>query len=134
LAKLAQQSAVLEERNRLAYEIHDSIAQTFAGISMQLFGAEQIIKARGEDNLSCIERAKDLARFGFAEARRSALNLRSNVIEESGLIAALQMLVERSEIPGRLRCTFHASGVCSMSSRHGIILQTSIKGNRRSNC
>jgi GAF domain-containing protein len=36
LAKTAKRSAVLEERNRLAGEIHDSLAQSFAGISMQL--------------------------------------------------------------------------------------------------
>src|SRR5271166_4629161 len=36
LAKTARQSAVLEERNRLAGEIHDTLAQSFAGISMQL--------------------------------------------------------------------------------------------------
>jgi DNA-binding NarL/FixJ family response regulator len=36
LARTARESAVLEERNRLAGEIHDSLAQSFAGISMQL--------------------------------------------------------------------------------------------------
>src|SRR5260370_37334623 len=40
LAKTARQSAVLEERNRLAGEIHDSLAQRFSGISMQLFAAQ----------------------------------------------------------------------------------------------
>jgi signal transduction histidine kinase len=111
LAGTAKQSAVLEERNRLASEIHDSLAQSFAGISMQLFAAEEVIKAKDEDGLNYVERANDLARFGLAEARRSVLSLRSNIIEESGLIEALQMLAERSNIPGRLRCTFRSSGV-----------------------
>jgi signal transduction histidine kinase len=108
LAKAASQSAVLEERNRLAGEIHDSLAQNFAGISMQLDAAQEVIKTKRSDGLSYVERASDLARFGLAEARRSALSLQPAVIEESGLIEALQMLVERSNIPGKLRCTFHA--------------------------
>lgn len=111
LARAAKQSAVLEERNRLASEIHDSLAQSFAGISLQLFAAEEVIKINNENGLSYVERANDLARFGLAEARRSVLNLRSNIIEESGLIEALQMLTERSNIPGRLRCTFRSAGV-----------------------
>lgn len=111
LAKTARQSAVLEERNRLAGEIHDSLAQSFAGISMQLFAAQEVIQTMDNNSLDYIERANDLARFGLAEARRSALSLRSDIIEESGLIEALQMLVERSNIPGRLRCNFRSNGV-----------------------
>ena len=102
---------MLEERNRLASEIHDSMAQSFAGISMQLFAAQELIETRDDKGLNHIKRANDLARFGLAEARRSALSLRSNIIEESGLIEALRMLAERSNIPGRLRCTFRSSGV-----------------------
>jgi signal transduction histidine kinase len=111
LAKTARQSAVLEERNRLAGEIHDSLAQSFAGISMQLFAAQEVIQTMDDNSLGYIERANDLARFGLAEARRSALSLRSDIIEESGLIEALQMLVERSNIPGRLRCNFRSTGI-----------------------
>jgi signal transduction histidine kinase len=111
LAKAARQSAVLEERNRLAGEIHDSLAQSFAGISMQLEAAQEVIRKKRNDGLSYVERANDLARFGLAEARRSALSLQPMLIEESGLIEALQMLVERSNIPGRLRCTFGSNGV-----------------------
>jgi signal transduction histidine kinase len=103
LARTARQSAVLEERNRLAGEIHDSLAQSFAGISMQLFAAQEMINTEDADSVTYLERANDLAHFGLAEARRSALSLRSDIIEDSGLIEALQMLVERSNIPGRLR-------------------------------
>jgi signal transduction histidine kinase/PAS domain-containing protein len=122
LAKTARQSAVLEERNRLAGEIHDSLAQSFAGISMQLFAAQEVIQtmAMDDSSLGYIERANDLARFGLAEARRSALSLRSDVIEESGLIEALQMLVERSNIPGRLRCNFRSNGIRKESLPHHV--------------
>jgi signal transduction histidine kinase len=78
---------------------------------MQLFAAQEVIQSIDDDSLGYIERANDLARFGLAEARRSALSLRSDIIEESGLIEALQMLVERSNIPGRLRCNFRSNRI-----------------------
>jgi PAS domain S-box-containing protein len=111
LAKTAKRSAVLEERNRLAGEIHDSLAQSFAGICMQLVVAAEETRTNGKEVLSYIERAIDLSKFGLSEARCSSFSLRSNIIEESGLIDALKMLVERSNIPGRLRCTFRSNRV-----------------------
>ncbi len=111
LAKTARRSAVLEERNQLAGEIHDSLAQFFTGISMQLGAAKEVIKAGDNNILSYVERASDLAQFGLSEARRSAFSLQPTIIEESGLIEALQKLVERSNISGRLRCNFHSAGV-----------------------
>jgi PAS domain S-box-containing protein len=115
LAKTARQSAVLEERNRLAGEIHDSLAQNFAGISMQLLVATEAMQMKSKDAFGHVERATDLARFGLSEARRSALSLRSDIIEESGLIEALKRLVERSNIPGLLRCSFRSSKVSEES-------------------
>ena len=102
---------MLEERNQLAGEIHDSLAQFFTGISMQLGAAKEVIKTGGDNSLSYVERATELAQFGLAEARRSAFSLQPTIIEESGLIDALQMLVERSNVPGRLRCNFDSTGV-----------------------
>jgi glucose-6-phosphate-specific signal transduction histidine kinase len=69
------------------------------------------IPARDNNSLSYVERAIELAQFGLAEARRSAFSLQPTIIEELGLIRALQKLVERSNIPGRLRCNFHSTGV-----------------------
>jgi signal transduction histidine kinase len=111
LAKRARESAVLEERNRLASEIHDSLAQSFAGISMQLSAAGRAMLKKSKDAQQHVERANELARFGLSEARRSALSLRSNIIEESGLIEALRKLAERSSIPGLITCSFQASRV-----------------------
>jgi signal transduction histidine kinase len=115
LAKTARQSAVLEERNQLAGEIHDSLAQFFTGISMQLGAAKEVIKSGENDGLSYVERASDLAQFGLAEARRSVVSLQPTIIEDSGLLEALQKLVERSNIPGRLRCNFYSTGVSEES-------------------
>ena len=109
LAKSAKRSAVLEERNRLAGEIHDSLDQSFAGVCMHLAVAAEETQNNSKEVLSQIGRAIDLAKFGLSEARRSALSLRSKIIEESGLIHALKMVAERSNIPGRMRCLFQSN-------------------------
>jgi PAS domain S-box-containing protein len=111
LAKTARQSAVLEERSRLAGDIHDSLGQFFTAISMQLGVAKEVIKPGADNGLTYLERASELAQHGLAEARRSAFSLQPTVTEESGLIEALQKMVERSNIPGSVRCNFSSHGV-----------------------
>lgn len=111
LAKAARQSAVLEERSELAGEIHDSLAQIFTGIFMQLGAAKKVMQRGGANSLDYVERAIELAQFGLAEARRSAFSFQPSVIDELGLVRAMQKLVDRSNIPGKLRCDFASTGV-----------------------
>src|SRR5437660_3427648 len=111
LAKSAKQSAVLQERNQLAAEIHDALAQSFTGITMQLGVAGEQLAAKQGDPLCQIQRANEIAKFGLAEARRSILSLRSNAIEELGLTTTLQRLVEHSNVAGRLRCDFRSNKI-----------------------
>ena len=107
--RACERELFLEEKTRLAGEIHDSLAQSFTAISMQLEMAKEVAIGKDNDALGYIERANDLARFGLAEARRSVLSLQPMILKEAGLLASLQMLVERSNIPGRLRCTFRSN-------------------------
>jgi signal transduction histidine kinase len=95
----------------LVGEIHDSLAQLFTGISMQLGAAKKVMQRGGNNSLNYIERAIDLAQFGLAEARRSAFSFQPSVIEEFGLVRAMEKLAERSNIPGRLLCEFVSAGV-----------------------
>jgi signal transduction histidine kinase len=111
LAKAAKQAAILEERTRLAGEIHDGLAQSFTAICMQLGVAEQELSSKEGGPICRIQRAIELANFGLAEARRCARNLRLSTVEESGLVVALQRLVERSSVAGRLHCSLRSSNV-----------------------
>jgi len=111
LAKTARQSAVLEERNQLAAEIHDALAQSFTGISMQLGVAGEQLAAKQGDPLSQIQRANEIAKSGLAQARRSILSLHSSAIEQSGLTTRLQRLVETSNVAGLLRCDFRSDNI-----------------------
>src|SRR5260370_31085225 len=106
LANAARQSAVVEERNRLAGEIHDGVAQSFTAICMQLGVAKEELSSRAGDPLCRIHRAVQLANLGLAEARRCAHDLRLSVADESGLATALQGLVEGSTVAARLRGDF----------------------------
>jgi PAS domain S-box-containing protein len=104
-----EREAFLEEKTRLAGEIHDSLAQSFTGIAMQLGMAKYVLTDRDNELFNYVERANDLAQFGLAEARRSVMSLQSKIVKDSGLIESLQILAERSNIAGRLRCTFRSN-------------------------
>jgi signal transduction histidine kinase len=104
-AELRPPEKEFDRGNQLARGIHDSLAQSFAGIAMQSAVTEEEITAGERSPLHRIRLINKMADSGLAEARRSTLSLRSTVIEESGLIEALKMLAERSNAGGRLRCT-----------------------------
>ena len=111
LAKAAKQAAVLEERTRLAGEIHDGLAQSFTAICMQLGVAKQELSSQVGDPLYRIQRAVELAQLGLAEARRCAHDLRLSMVEESGLTVELQRLAERSSVVGRLSCDLRSNKI-----------------------
>jgi PAS domain S-box-containing protein len=104
-------AAMAREQELLAAEIHDALAQSFTGISMQLgVAGEQLAEGEG-DPLSQIQRANEIAKFGLAQARRSILNLQSSAVGESGLTTRLQRLVETSNVAGLLRCDFRSDRI-----------------------
>lgn len=86
----------LEERNRLARDIHDTLSQGLAAISLQLEAAEAILE--NEEGRSkaeqAIHTALDLSRKNLEDARRSVLDLRAAPLEGRGLAEALAELVE----------------------------------------
>jgi signal transduction histidine kinase len=71
-----RRKAILEERNRLARDIHDTLAQGFAAILMQLQAAQRESEAVPSAVASKLETAVDLARSHMIEARRSVSALR----------------------------------------------------------
>ena len=86
--------AVLDERNRMAREIHDTLAQAFTGISLQLEAAKSSLTTESDVVRQRLIQAKNLAKEGITEARRSVRALRPEVLE-LGLIAALQQLIDK---------------------------------------
>ena len=92
--KKTAELAVLEERNRMAREIHDTLAQTFTGISLQLEAAISSLDKESEIVLERVLQAKNLAKEGIVEARRSVRALRPEALE-FGLVAALQQTLAK---------------------------------------
>jgi len=101
-------SAVIEERNRMAREIHDTLAQEFAGILLHL---EAINGLDASENASeYLARARALAKSGLEDARRMLLGLRPKALEGAHLSDALNQLVERFSRDCGINCTFSVSG------------------------
>ncbi len=97
-ARLYQESrdiAVLEERNRMAREIHDTLAQGFAGVILQLEAAEQTLHQDADGAQQHLDQARRLAKESLNEARRSVWALRPQALEQLPLMQALQQQVER---------------------------------------
>lgn len=84
-----------EERNRLAREIHDTLAQGLAALTMQLEVADSIAgETRDADGRlsAAVERSLSLARATLDEARRSVLDLRESPLEGRTLREAIQTM------------------------------------------
>jgi signal transduction histidine kinase len=92
-----RRKAILEERNRLARDIHDSLAQGFAAILMQLQAAQRQAGALPPSIATTIETAVDLARTHLAEARRSVGALRPNVGQGEDIATALRRLADLNQ-------------------------------------
>ncbi|GIE89109.1 sensor histidine kinase [Actinoplanes regularis] len=86
----AHEAGVLDERQRMAGEIHDVLAQGLTGIVTQLEAAE----AQPGERDRHLGAAKRLARESLAEARRSVRALRPQQLDGAGLPAALGEVVE----------------------------------------
>ena len=81
--------AVLEERNRMAREIHDTLAQGFTGIILQLEAAEQAMEEDPSETQRHLDQARILARKSLNEARRSVWALRPQALEQLPLTEVL---------------------------------------------
>jgi len=86
--------AVFEERERLAHEIHDTLAQSFAGIGYQLQAIHDEVGNETELR-EHLDLATDLVRTSHDEARRSISALRSETVEKLGLLQALDECAAR---------------------------------------
>jgi two-component system NarL family sensor kinase len=115
-ARLFARSAQLgaaEERNRLAREIHDTLAQGLTAITLQLETADALLE--GENNpervRQAVQQALALTRANLEEARRSVLDLRAAPLEGRTLAEALSTLAAQREWSYRnLRVEFNATG------------------------
>jgi PAS domain S-box-containing protein len=107
----SRESAVVAERNRMARDIHDTLAQGFTGVILQLEAAKG---AAANNNLPVlferIEQASDLARSSLGEARRSVQALRPRSLSDGTLFTALDGLLKRMSEGTSLSADFRVEG------------------------
>jgi len=108
----AREAGMLDERQRMAREIHDTLAQGLAGVITQVQAAQQA-HARPDDWQRHLDLAATLARESLAEARRSVHALRPEQLETARLPEALTEVARQ------------------WSSRHGVDAEVLLTGTAR---
>ena len=111
LSQQSRQTAVMAERNRMARDIHDTLAQGFTGVIMQLEAAKgATTKGDLVEAESRIERAGELARSSLGEARRSVRALRPHSLRNGKLFMSLDNMLKRMTEGTDLNAEFRAEG------------------------
>lgn len=111
LSAQGREAAVVGERNRIARDIHDTLAQGFTGVIVQLEAAEDASRrGLGREAEQHVVTARNLARESLSEARRSVQALRPQPLEQGGVADALRALFGKLTEGVALRAEFKVSG------------------------
>ncbi|MEA2574115.1 MAG: hypothetical protein QOH93_1413 [Chloroflexia bacterium] len=105
--------ATVEERARLARELHDSVTQSLFSLNLTLRAARRVLATDGEQALSLMDNVQELAQGSLAEMRALIFELRPQALQNEGLASALQK---------------HADAV---KARNGLIVHLDLVGDRR---
>ena len=97
LGEQRRHAVILEERTRMARDIHDTLAQGFTGVIVQLEAVAGAISCGKPKKVSkCLQRAADLARRSLNEARRSVHALRPEALERTNFWEALKGIIKNT--------------------------------------
>jgi signal transduction histidine kinase len=111
LGEQQRQAAILKERARMVRDVHDTLAQGFTGVIMQMEAAEDaLFDEEPEDAVQHVRRARDIARESLGEARRSIHALRPQALEKAGFADALKAIIQNTTAGTALRTDFHLDG------------------------
>jgi len=95
------------ERQLVAYEIHDGLAQLLSGAIMHLQTLEQLNPRDSEQASNCLRTGLDMLGEALGEARRLIGGLRPPILDESGVVAAIAHLIHDLRDRDGLRVAFH---------------------------
>jgi signal transduction histidine kinase len=105
----AREAGILDERQRMAREIHDTLAQGLTGIITQLEATERAGR-RPEQWRRHLDQARALARESLAEARRSVQALRPEPLEGAALPDAIAQMARRWSETSAVELSFATTG------------------------
>ena len=111
IAESERRAALDRQQAEFARDVHDTLAQAFTGVLLQLEAAELLREKDAPGWLESWEKVRNLAQIGLAEARRTALALAPDLLAEQGLLPVLAQLAQRSNIEGVLECSFTSRGL-----------------------
>src|SRR6185503_14904661 len=103
-------TAVLEERNRLAREMHDTLIQGCVGVSALLEAASRAQDVSPGISNQLLDRARNEVRAAVDEARMAVWNLRQVSASGEDLLAAISQLAQRISLETGILVTFESSG------------------------
>jgi signal transduction histidine kinase len=101
---------VLEERQRLAHEMHDTLAQSFAGIGFQLHAIRNGLREENPAVLQQLDLASNLVRHSHEEARRSIATLRPESLESADILTVLNACARRMVEGGSVQVVLKREG------------------------
>jgi signal transduction histidine kinase len=82
-----------QERNRIAREMHDTLAHTLSGVAVQLEAIKALFSKKPQQAKQVLEKTLENTRHGLDETRRALVDMRSSAIETYGLKQAIENLV-----------------------------------------
>ncbi|HZD11773.1 MAG TPA: GAF domain-containing sensor histidine kinase [Candidatus Binatia bacterium] len=108
----SMQVGAIEERNRLAREIHDTLAQGLSAVALHLESADALLEADAEPERvqQAVQQALKMTRANLEEARRSVLDLRAAPLEDRSLAQALATLASEQSGKDGLQIAFSETG------------------------
>ena len=111
LIEQQREAAILKERTRMARDIHDTLAQGFTGVIVQMEAAEEaLLEEDSEHAIGHVQRARELARESLREARRSVHALRPQALEKAPFADALEAIIKNTAAGTALRTEFRITG------------------------
>ncbi len=102
--------ATFEERTRVARELHDSVEQELAGLTIQLDAVRARLHSDPQSATAAVDTARAMLRHTREEARRSIWDLRSMVLERGSLASAMEEIAKDPGIQGPAQISVHVSG------------------------
>jgi GAF domain-containing protein/streptogramin lyase len=115
LYEQAQRLAVVEERQRLARELHDSVTQALYGVTLYAEATSRQL-ASGQTDLAAehLHELRDTAQEALREMRLLIFELRPSVLDTEGLVTALRARLESVEERAGLKTHFEISGEAAL--------------------
>jgi signal transduction histidine kinase len=109
-AAAEEQLAASRERNRLARELHDTLAHSLAALSVQLEAVRTLLVHDPARAQEVVAEAAELARRGLQESRQAIQALRADPVETLGLATAIETELRTFEARTGIATTFHVAG------------------------